>query len=364
MSVQTSAPPYPQLLGWFTGGKPVTAGITVELGTMAKKGDLTRLLTALRLHDQIGSFHEALQLAFPKLDLAAPQFPETHQELPVLKNERLKTVGTKCLNAIASGEPEPLFSVKLFKQVGTELFYDDVPVFAMVAQDRKRVHVTDDTIHITSTDHDLNVWLQWKNADVKIHQIYGVEPDRRASGYNVLTSPGGLVWTCLDEELKTPEAVIRAIDKSKAFSKIKWGRSFCTSGWVSSLMPTLGTKGTFRLPAGEVTIGQNVHSDTVIGSAWIESLKNMDCKQKDFPLTWKADVKALLCPLTNGHADFQTIKKFCGYLETKFNNQDEAPTAELKKRITYLITNYPLEKETLQKLPNIQRNYKELFQTT
>ncbi|MEU5769640.1 hypothetical protein ABZ782_27355 [Streptomyces asoensis] len=361
MSVHTSAPPYPHLLAWFTSGTPDTGAITQELAAMAKHGNLPRLLTALRLHGEIGAFRSALQVAFPQLDLAAPQFPEPRQNLQVLNGDGLKKVGAACLTAIGNGTPEPAFDAQLFTSNAGGLFYAGVPVFATVDGDRQRVFVSGGKIHITSADHVLKGWLQHQDADVTVQQIHGVEPDAQESGYNALESAGNLVWTCSFGELDTPVGIIRAIARSEAFGEIKWGASYCTAAWVSSLMPTLSTKGTVRLPKGTTTIGQNVHSGVVMGSAWVQGMDNADCKQAQFPQQWSLGVTSVLCPRAAQSADLKTITAFCGYLKVKFAGQDQAPKAELQKRIGYLLTTYPQHKEALRSLPKIQEYYAQLF---
>ncbi|MER5583745.1 hypothetical protein ABT090_19215 [Streptomyces asoensis] len=361
MSVHTSAPPYPHLLAWFTAGTPDTAAITRELTAMAEHGHLTRLLTALRLHGEIAAFRSALQVAFPQLDLAAPKFQDPRQNLQVLNGDGLKTVGAACLAAIGNGTPEPAFDAKLLTSDDNGLFYAGVPVFATVDGVRRRVFVSGGKIHITSADHVLKGWLQRQDADVTVQQIHGVEPDAQESGYNALEAAGNLVWTCSFGKLDTPVDIIRAIARSDAFGEINWGVSYCTAAWVSSLMPTLSTKGTVRLPGGTVTIGQNVHSGVVMGSAWVQGMDKLDCKQAQFPQAWSLGVTGVLCARAAQHAELKTITTFCGYLKAKFASQDQAPKAELERRIEYLVTAYPQQKEALRRLPKIQEYYSRFF---
>lgn len=363
MSTHTPPVPYPHLLGWFTGSTPDTAQITAELVAMAQREDFARLLSALRLHDEIGSFHSALQVAFPKLDLAAPHFPKSQHALGALASGQLKSVGASCLTAIALGTHEESFDTAHFTWNDTGLLYKDVPVFATVSGHRERVFVAGGgMLHITSNDHVLKGWLQRLGSDVTVQEIHGVAPDDHASGYNALEATDNLTWECSYGEFDTPEHLIQAITKSDAFGQIAWGGSYCTAGWVSSLMPTLSTRGTIRIPGTTVTIGQNVHSPTAVGSAWIEGMAGIDCKQDKFPKAWVDGVKAVLCPHAATNANHQNIVMFCTFLKQKpFVGKPKATQAEREERIAYLIAKYPQHKQTLRTLPNIEAYYPKLF---
>ncbi|MFB7946421.1 hypothetical protein ACFC6L_16060 [Kitasatospora phosalacinea] len=364
MSTHTPPTPYPHLLGWFTAGAPDTARLADELDTMAQGPDYARLLTALRLHGELAHFRAALLVAFPQLDLAVPQFVPSQQPLAPLADAGLKEVGASCLTAIALGEPEPPFDPARFTTTATGLCYDKVPVFATVSGERHRVLVSGKgNLHITSADHDLKGWLQRAKSDLVVADVHGVAPDDHESGYNALEADDNLTWDCSYGEFDTPRHLLQAIAKSEAFGKVAWGASSCHAGWVSSLMPTLATWGTFRLPKLTVTIGQNVHSDTVIGSAWIKDMVGIDCVQALFPPEWEAGVRSTLLPRAAASAELATVAKFCTYLkQNKFKPLNKAKPAERNDRISFLLANRPAaDRAALRALPNIDAYYGKLF---
>jgi hypothetical protein len=269
------------------------------------------------------------------------------------------------------GEPDEHFDAELFESDGEGLFYKTVAVFVMVSHARRRVFVAADrTLYITSEHHSLKGWLQRDGSDVKVREIAGVVFDEKAGTYLALEATDRLEWNCSYGELKTVRGVIEAITKSEAFGKIGWDDfSYCPAGWVSSLMPTLSTKGTFKIPDTTVVIGQNVHSSTVIGSAWI-ARRAGDCKQEDFPEAWADHVKDVLCPRATEHAYLKAITMFCGLLrghgfkrmsQLGFAEDSKEAAEERTRRIEYLIEEYPDDRETLQGLPHIAEYYAAQF---
>ncbi|MGW4650111.1 hypothetical protein [Kitasatospora sp. NPDC004289] len=364
MSTHTPPAPYPYLLGWFTAGAPDAALLAEELELMAQGPHYERLLTALRLHDELDHFRAALLVAFPELDLAVPQFLASQQPLAALASPGLKAVGVACLTAIALGLPEPAFDPKLFTSTEAGLFYDKVPVFGTVDGDRRRVFVSaKGKLYVVSDDHDLKGWLQRAKTDLAVKDILGVAPDPHESGYNALEAVGKVTWDVSHGDFSTPVLLLQAIAKSEAFAKVAWGAPTCHSGWVASLMPTLVTWGTIRTPGKTLTIGQNVHSAALIGSAWIKGLTGADCKQAQFPPHWADGVRATLLPQAAASTDLTTVAVFCTYLKQKnFKPAGQAPKAEREKRIAFLIANRSVaEKEALRKLPNIDAYYGHLF---
>lgn len=336
MSTHTPPASYPQLHSWFTGGEPDTAEIANELARMAMSPDFARFVTNLRLRGESDHFREALQTAFPQLNLASPDFSSHQGKLNVLAQAGLKDVGAFCLTTL--GEPEGVFTPKLFTWNPTGLFYDKVPVFCTVAGKRERLFASGKgKLYITGPDHDLKGWLQQKNSDVDVQSIHGVTPDNHASGYNALDAAGGPTWECSYGQFNTAVELLRAIAKSEAFGKVVWAPSYCPPGWVSSLMPSLTTLGTIRVPGKTMTIGQNVHEPPAIGSAWIKGV-NGDCKQADFPKEWTDGVKAVLLPRAVAHTDFQNILTFCPILvQGGFKAEQNTSDQERTKRFTYLI---------------------------
>ncbi|MFJ9634121.1 hypothetical protein ACIRU8_41190 [Streptomyces sp. NPDC101175] len=339
MSTDTSPASYPKLFAWFSGDAPDTAQIAHELALMAKSSDLARLLTGLRLHGETDHFCEALQTAFPKLNLASPDFSSPQGALGVLAQARLKTVGMACLATL--GEPEHIFNPKLFTSDATGLLYDNVPVFCVVGAKRERVFRSGrQMLYIVSPDHDLKGWLQWKNSDMDVRSICGVTPDDHASGYNAVDATGSLTWECSYGKFDTAVELLNTIAKSEAFGKVDWGQSYCTAGWVSSLMPSLTTSGDFRVPGKTLTIGQNVHTPPAIGSAWIKDVGG-DCTQAYFPVDWTDGVRTVLLPRTATDTKFQNIQTFCAILSKKFSPQQNTSKQERTARFTYLIAQHP-----------------------
>ncbi|MFI5534090.1 hypothetical protein ACIA8O_36690 [Kitasatospora sp. NPDC051853] len=363
MSTHVPPAPYPHLLGWFTAGAPDAALLAEELDAMAQGPDLARLLTALRLHGELDHFRTALLVSFPQLDLAAPQFIPSQQPLTALASAGLKAVGVSCLTAIALGAPEPAFDPALFTWTVAGLCYDKVPVFGTVGGERRRVFVSGQgKLYVVTPDHDLKGWLQRAGSDLAVTDVHGVAPDDHESGYNALESVGNLTWECSFGEFDTPEHLLQAIAKSEAFAKVAWGTSSCHAGWVSSLMPTLATWGTFRIPNATVTIGQNVHTATVIGSAWIKDMTGADCPQELFPQAWEAGVRATLLPRAVASADLAAVTMFCNFLkQNKFKPLKKAPAPERNNRISFLLTQRPADRATLRALPNIAVYYDKLF---
>lgn len=366
MSTHTPPVPYPHLLAWLSGQAPDTPAIAGELATMAQRGHFARLVTTLRLHGELAAFRAALLVVFPHLDPAAPQFPAPQGTLGVLAGGKLTDVATACLAEIALGQPEPAYDQANFATSPTGLLYRGVPVFVTVDGTRTRLFAAaNGTLYITGAGHPLKGWLRRQDADVTLQAVHSVAPDTVASGYNALSSADTLTWPCSYGKFGTPKEVIDTVVRSEAFDAIAWTAPYCTVGWVASLMPTLSTKGVLQLPGGKsLTIGQNVHSSTIVGSAWIVDMANVDCRPGAFPAAWTNKVKAVLCPRAAGNGTLTTIRLFCDRLKVKYSGDDAQNVSEqeLRERIAYLITTFPDDKEKLRKLPGVMKWYSDLFQ--
>ncbi|MEU3459824.1 hypothetical protein ABZ721_07665 [Streptomyces sp. NPDC006733] len=362
--MSTHTPPtYPNVLNWFKGGPPDTADIASDLTDMTKGADYQRLVSHLRLHGELGAFESALRVAFPQFTAGAPAFPMPKANLMALDRATLKAAGVSCLSAISLGTPEP-FNAKYFTWNGGSLCYQDVPVFCTVGGVRKRVLVgSGDKLYVAAADSPLKGWLRRGTNDVTVAQIGGVQPDGQESGYNAVNADSSVNWLCSFGDLTTPKGLIDAISKSEVFGSIVWIAPYVTAGWVASLMPTLSFRGTIAVPGGTLTVGQNVHSPTVVGSAWVEGFAGLDCKQADFPVYWKDSVVALLCPKTTTHADFQHTVVFCDYLKAQKCSPvgNQGTKAELERRLRLIIGADPSYKAVLIALPNIQKYYPSVF---
>lgn len=365
MSTQTPPMPYPNLLNWFKGSAPDTADIAAELTEMSASGAYQHLLTQLRLHGELSSFQSALQVAFPQFTVAAPQFPLPRKNLPTLDRATLQAAGVSCLIALSLGGAPEAFSAKHFSWKGGSLCYQEVPVFATVLGKRERLLVgSGDRLYVAGPDHPLKGWVQRAGKDVTLQEITAVLPDDHESGYNAVNAEHTVIWQCSFGDLTTPKGLIDAISKSEVFGQIQWIPPYCTAGWVASLMPTLSSRGTIAIPGGgQAVIGQNVHSTQVVGSAWLEGVTNVDCKQADFPAYWTAGVVATLCPHAGTHPDFRNIVVFCDLLKQKSYKPVGAKgtRAELVSRITFLVGAHKTYRALLLGLPNIGDYYKECF---
>ncbi|MGW6689962.1 hypothetical protein [Streptomyces sp. NPDC054961] len=361
MSTHTPPAPYPSLLRWFGGDAPDTDKIVVELVAMTRNDDYARLLSVLELLDEQAAFGAALRVSFPQLDVRAPVFAAPGQPLKKLVRETLRSAGAHCLASLALGEPADAFSPLFFSEQAGELRYKKAGVHGTVQGRRAPFRVgAQGRLYVTSADHPLKCWIQKGGADATAQHIVGCVPGGQAGGYTALSAQGSSTWDhTFGGDLARPEGLIDAIAASEAFGAVTWDASYCTAGWVDSLMPTLSTRGAVRVPGGVTKIGQNVHSSTVVGSAWLPGLDDVDCKQDAFPAGWTAGVKASLCPRATGHADLATIARFCGILKLAGFRQEK--DADLEARISYLLTHHPTEKETLRKLPNIAKYYAQLF---
>ncbi|MEU9101609.1 hypothetical protein [Streptomyces sp. NPDC048361] len=259
-------------------------------------------------------------------------------------------------------EPTEEFSLKYFSEKDGTLLYKDVAVFGTVQNSRQQFLVgTGGRLYVAGTDHALKCWVQKPGGgDATAQQIFGVVADEQSGGYTALRAEGVSSWEhSYGGDLTRTLGLLQAISKSNAFSSITWGTPFCTAGWVASLMPTLSSLGTVKVPGETVVIGQNVHSSTIVGSAWLKGVVSSDCKQEDFPTEWTSGVVATLCPRATGHADLANIKIFCDLLKAaKFK---AVWKADLAARIRFLLTNYPQHTKTLRALPNIELYYGKLF---
>ncbi|MET9463802.1 hypothetical protein ABZY44_03065 [Streptomyces sp. NPDC006544] len=361
MSTHTPPAPYPSLLRWFGGDAPDTDKIVVELVAMTRNDHYARLLSVLELLDEQAAFGAALQVSFPQLDVRSPVFPAPAQPLPKLVRQTLRSAGAHCLTSIALGEPRDAFSPLFFAEQAGELRYKKAVVHGTVQGQGARFRVgAHGRLYVASADHPLKCWIQKGGVDATAQHIVGVVPGGQAGGYTALSALGSSTWEhTFDGDLTRPEGLINVIAASQAFGAVTWDASYCTAGWVDSLMPTLSTRGTIPVPGGSTKIGQNVHSSTVVGSAWLPGLDDVDCKQDAFPAGWTAGVRASLCPRAAGHADLATITRFCGILKLAGFRQEK--DADLEARIRYLLTHHPADKATLRKLPNINKYYGKLF---
>ncbi|MET9359623.1 hypothetical protein ABZX93_01740 [Streptomyces sp. NPDC006632] len=259
-------------------------------------------------------------------------------------------------------EPAEEFSLKHFSEKDGTLLYKNVAVFGTVQGSRQQFLVgTAGRLYVASADHQLKCWVQKPGGgDATAQQVVGVVADEQAGGYTALRAEGVSGWEhSYGGDLTKPLGLIQAISKSNAFAAITWGAPYCTAGWVASLMPTLSSLGTVKVPGGSVVIGQNVHSSTVVGSSWLKGVVATDCRQEDFPAEWMSGVVATLCPRATGHGDLANIKVFCDLL--KAAGFRPAQKADLAARIRFVLTNYPQHEKTLRALPNIQQYYAGLF---
>ncbi|MCX5384148.1 hypothetical protein [Streptomyces sp. NBC_00083] len=259
-------------------------------------------------------------------------------------------------------EPAEEFSLKHFSDKDGTLLYKDVAVFATVQDSRQQLLVgTGGRLYVAAADHALKCWVQKPGGgDATAQQVFGVIADEQSGGYTALRAEGVSSWEhSYGGDLTKPLGLIQAISKSDAFTSVTWGAPYCTAGWVASLMPTLSSLGTVKIPGATVVIGQNVHSSTIVGSLWVKGLVSSDCRQEDFPTEWMAGVVSTLCPRATGHGDLANITLFCGLL--KKAGFKPARKADLAARIRFILTNYPQHEKTLRALPNIQTYYSSLF---
>ncbi|MDF9813423.1 hypothetical protein [Streptomyces sp. SPB162] len=365
MSTHPAPMSYPNLLNWFKGGPPDTADIAAELTDMSQGGDYRRLVSYLRLHGELSFFLSAMQVAYPQFIVANPKFPLPQRNLATLDRETLKAAGASCLTAISLGGAQEAFNAKFFSwSDGSSLCYQGIPVFATVSGHRERLLVgPGDKLYIAAPDHPLKGWVQRGGNDVTVQEIVDVLPDDQESGYNAVNAEHTVNWQCSFGDLTTPKGLILAVSKSEAFGQIQWIAPYCVAGWVASLMPTLSSRGTIRIPGGQAEIGQNVHSTAQVGSAWLKGVDDIDCKRAEFPPYWTTNVIATLCPHAGTQPHFQHIVVFCNLLTTNGFKPvgTQGTKAELAKRITFLIGAKPTYKAALLTLPKIGVYYEECF---
>ncbi|MDJ0386210.1 hypothetical protein [Streptomyces sp. G-G2] len=253
------------------------------------------------------------------------------------------------------------FSTKHFSESNGTLLYKKVVVFGTVKGTRQQLLVgTAGRLYVASPDHSLKCWVQKPGGgDATAQQIFGVLADEEAGGYTALRAQDVSDWEhSYGGDLTRAQGLITAIAKSAAFGSITWIPSYCTAGWVASLMPTLSALGTVAVPGGSAVIGQNVHSSVALGSAWLKDVDG-DCKQADFPPEWTASVTTTLCPRAVAHKDLANITILCDLL--KAAGFKPSRKADLQARIRFVLTNHPEHEKTLRALPNIVKYYSGLF---
>ncbi|MEU3724520.1 hypothetical protein [Streptomyces sp. NPDC031705] len=362
MSTHTPPAPYPHLLRWLSGETPDTAKTVVELAGLAGGPHYQRFL--LDLEDERDAFHTALLVAFPHLDLDKPDFSAVAHPLKPVASPTLKTAGPVCLASLALGEARDVFNrAHLWTAPDGVLRYMGGTVHG--TSGGRRVRFSADAggrLYVASATHPLKLWIRKNGQDATVQHIFTVVADPGAGGYTAFSAQGDTAWEgSPGGQLTTPQGLVQVITKSGAFGSIAWGTPYCTAGWVESLMPTLSTRGTIAVPGGTATIGQNVHSAQIVGSAWLTGVPNLDCKPADMPAQWRADVVATLCPLAANHAQLRLVKEFCDILKSATPTPFVAGGTDLAARITYLLTRHPNRRADLESLPRIKEYYKQCF---
>ncbi|MFJ3876569.1 hypothetical protein ACIPW5_03810 [Streptomyces sp. NPDC090077] len=362
MSTQTPPAPYPSLLRWLAGEAPDTSKIAAELTAMAGRPHYARFL--LDLEDEREAFRTALLVAFPQLDLDKPDFSKAKGALTAVASPTLHTAGPVCLVSLALGEPRDAFNrAHLWTAPDGVLRYKGGTVYVTSGNRRMRVSVeADGRLYVASAAHPLKLWIRKNSQDATLQEIFGVVAGAGAGGYDALSAQGVVAWeSSPGGPLDTPKGLVQVITKSGAFRSIAWGTPYCTAGWVDSLMPTLLTQGTIAGPGGPKTIGQNVHSAQIVGSAWMPGVDNLDCKPAEMPPQWQGDVAATLCPLAANHVQLRLITEFCDILKAAKPTPFVPGGSDLAARITYILTHHPDRRKDLESLPNIKVYYKQCF---
>ncbi|WP_030197488.1 hypothetical protein [Streptomyces sp. NRRL S-87] len=358
MSTHTPTSPYPNLLRWLSGQAPDTGKITDELRTMAGGPQYGRFVQDLE--DEREGFRAALLVAFPQVDLAKPDFPAPRQPLQDVSSETLRAAAVSCLTSLALGEAPGTYNpVHLWTGPDGALRYKGGAVHATVAGARRRILVdASGALYAAAAQHPFKLWLRKGGQDATVQHVVGMVA-APTGGYDACSAQGATPWESTYGTLDQPAGIVRAITRSGAFASIVWGASYCTAGWVESLMPTLSTQGLIPLPAGgSATIGQNVHSAQIVGSAWLRGVDGVDCKPDAMPPQWRADVGARLCPRAAQHVHLGHIADFCQILKAA---AFQPGGTDLVDRIRYLLAHHPGRRADLESLPNIKKYYAQCF---
>ncbi|MGE7384620.1 hypothetical protein ACQKM2_03825 [Streptomyces sp. NPDC004126] len=355
MSTQTQPVPYPSLLSWLAGGAPDTTKIAADLKAMADNQHYERFL--LDLEDEQAAFKAALLAAFPQTALDKREFTKAAGSLAAVASPTLKTAGPVCLTSLA-GPRDAFDRAYLWTAPDGVLRYKGGTVYGRTSNTRMRLSADNGRrLYVASANHPLKLWLRKNNQDATIQEIFSVVAG--AGGYDALVAQNAVDWeSSAGGPLTTPKGLVQVITKSGAFHSISWNTPYCTAGWVDSLLPTLITQGTIPAPGGPKTIGQNVHSTQIVGSAWMPGVDNQDCKPGEMPGQWHTDVAATLCPLAANHVQLRHITEFCDILKKAGFT---AGGTDLVARITYLLANHPQRRADLESLPNIKAYYKQCF---
>ncbi|MET8294178.1 MULTISPECIES: hypothetical protein [unclassified Streptomyces] len=363
MSTSTPPAPYPCLLRWLSGDAPDTPKIAAELSTMAGRPHYDRFL--LDLEDERAAFGAALTVAFPQLNLAQPDFSAPKNPLAVVASPTLRTAGPLCLASLALGEAREDFNpAHLWTAPDAVLRYKGGRVHGMVGT--RRMPFSADgggRMYVASPAHPLKLWILKNAQDATVQEISTLVPDPGAGGYTALSAPGVTAWeSSPGGALDTPQGLVQVITKSGAFGSIAWGASYCTAGWVDSLLPTLLTQGTIALPGNRTAIlGQNVHSAQIVGSAWLKDVNGLDCKPAGMPQQWRTQVALTLCPRADAHPHMRLITEFCQILRNAQPTPFVPGGTDLEARIRYLLTRHPDRRADLESLPHIKSYYKQCF---
>ncbi|MFD8147215.1 hypothetical protein [Streptomyces sp. NPDC059708] len=362
MSTSTPNTPYPNLLRWLSGQAPDTAKIAAELRTMAGGQEFGRFL--LDLEDERGALRAELLRAFPQLDLAQPNFAKADGELVAVASPSLRTAGPLCLTSLALGEARDVFNrAHLWTAADEVLRYKGGTVHGMIGARRMRLSADGaGRLYVASAAHSLKLWLRKNAVDATIQEIFTLVADPNAGGYTAQPAQAVTTWeNSPGGALTTPQGLVQVITKSGAFGSIVWDPPYCTAGWVESLMPTLSSQGRIPVPNGTTTIGQNVHSAQIVGSAWIVGVDGLDCKPGDMPAQWRTAVTQSLGALAANHAQLLLIKDFCDILKAAQPTPFVPGGKDLEARIRYILTKHPSRRADLESLPNIKKYYPQCF---
>lgn len=357
MSTQTPPVSYPSLLSWLAGGATDTVKIAADLKAMADRQHYERFL--LDLEDERAAFQAALLAAFPQTAQDKREFTKAAGSLTPVTSPTLRTAGPVCLASLA--RPRDAFDrAYLWTAPDGALRYKGGAVYGKTSNTRMRLSADNaGRLYVASPNHPLKLWLRKNSQDATVQEIFSVVAGTGAGGYDALAAQNTVDWeSSAGGPLTTPKGLVQVITKSGAFHSITWNTPYCTAGWVESLMPTLITQGTIPAPGGQKTIGQNVHSTQIVGSAWMPGVDNQDCKPAEMPAQWQADVAATLCPLAANHAQLCLITEFCDILK---GAGFAAGGKDLTARITHIVTKHASRTADLKSLPNIADYYKQCF---